>query len=72
MPFVQTFRDKESHQREGRYGRDGCDGGGDAEGKGRRDHRGIQTFSNDLMVLCLFFEKSPLRKVLLVTQRHVA
>ena len=54
MSFVQTFRDKESHQCEGRYGRDGCDGGADAEGKGRRDHRGIQAFSNDLLVLCLF------------------
>ena len=59
MSFVQTFRDKESHQREGRYGRDGCDGGGDAEGKGRRDHRGIQAFSNDLMVLCLFLKNPP-------------
>ena len=71
MSFVQTFRDKESHQRECRYGRDGCDGGGDAEGKGRRDHRGIQAFSNDLMVFCPFL-KIPLRKVLLATQRHVA
>ena len=29
MSFVQTLRSKESYQCEGRYGRDGCDGGGE-------------------------------------------